>query len=68
MSAVAIPFLLPSGEGRVLRAFGEEVTILREATQTGGQFTLITAITLPGGPDKNRVMQIAGEYGIKFVT
>lgn len=49
MSTNPISFLLPASQGRVLRAFGEEVTILLDAAQTGGQFTLVTTVTPPGG-------------------
>jgi hypothetical protein len=39
------------GQGPVLRAFGEEVTILLSGAQTGGKFTLFSEITRPqGGP------------------
>jgi mannose-6-phosphate isomerase-like protein (cupin superfamily) len=39
------------GQGPVLRAFGEEVTILLSGAQTGGKFTLFSEITPPqGGP------------------
>ncbi len=38
-----------TGQGRVLRAFGEEVTILLDGSQTGGQFCLLTETTPPGG-------------------
>src|SRR5207247_10731992 len=36
-------------EGRVLRAFGEEVTILLDSERTGGKLTMWTEITPPGG-------------------
>ena len=36
-------------EGRVLRAFGEEVTILLDGERTGGKLTAWTEITPPGG-------------------
>lgn len=37
------------GAGRVLRAFGEEVTILLDGEQTGGRLTLWLETTPPGG-------------------
>lgn len=49
MSSAPIPVINPAGQGSILRAFGEEVTILLDAKQTGGQFTLVTTITPPGG-------------------
>jgi quercetin dioxygenase-like cupin family protein len=49
MSAAPIPVINPAGRGRVLRAFGEDVTILLDTAQTSGQFTLVTTITPPGG-------------------
>jgi len=36
-------------EGRVLRAFGEEVTILLDGERTAGKLTMWTEITPPGG-------------------
>ncbi|HEY1582752.1 MAG TPA: cupin domain-containing protein [Chthoniobacterales bacterium] len=39
------------GKGRVLRAFGEEVTILLDSEQTGGRLTMWLETTPPeGGP------------------
>jgi len=39
------------GDGRVLRAFGEEVTILLDGDQTGGRLTMWLETTPPeGGP------------------
>ena len=37
------------GEGQVLRAFGEEVTILLTGEQTGGRLTMWLETTPPGG-------------------
>ena len=37
------------GEGQVLRAFGEEVTILLTGEQTGGRLTMWLETTAPGG-------------------
>ena len=43
--------IIEPGEGRVLRAFGEEVIILLDAEQTGGRQTMWLEITPPqGGP------------------
>ena len=36
-------------EGRVLRAFGEEVTIHLDGERTGGKLTMWTEVTPPGG-------------------
>ena len=49
MTSTPIPVINPAGQGHVLHAFGQEVTILLDGTQTGGQFTLVTSITQPGG-------------------
>jgi mannose-6-phosphate isomerase-like protein (cupin superfamily) len=39
------------GHGSVLRAFGDEATILLSGAQTGGKFTLFSNVTPPqGGP------------------
>jgi len=43
--------IIPPGEGRVLRAFGEEVIILLDGEQTGGRQTMWLETTPPeGGP------------------
>lgn len=44
-----VPVIVEPGHGRVLRAFGEEVTILLDGSQTGGQFVSILEVTPPGG-------------------
>lgn len=49
MSAIPITQMNATEPGRVLHAFGDEVTILLDAAQTGGQFTLVTEVTPPGG-------------------
>ena len=41
--------VLPSA-GRVMRAFGDEITVHLGAAETGGLYTTFTAITPPGGP------------------
>ena len=41
--------VLPPGEARTLRAFGEEVTIHLDGTQTANAKTLWTEVTPPGG-------------------
>jgi quercetin dioxygenase-like cupin family protein len=41
--------VVPQEEGRVLRAFGEEVIILLDGERTGGKLTAWTEITPPGG-------------------
>jgi quercetin dioxygenase-like cupin family protein len=43
------PVLLQPGSGRVLRAFGEEVTLLLGPEHTGGTFTAFLEVTPPGG-------------------
>jgi quercetin dioxygenase-like cupin family protein len=43
--------IIRQGEGRVLHAFGEKVTILLDGERTGGKLTVWTEITPPdGGP------------------
>ena len=43
--------IVPSGAGKVLHAFGEEVTILLDSEQTGGRETVWLETTPPnGGP------------------
>jgi len=41
--------IIRQGEGRVLRAFGEEVTLLLDGERTAGKFTMWTEVTPPGG-------------------
>lgn len=43
------PVVTGPSPNRVLRAFGEEVTVLLDGTQTGGQFTAFLEVTPPGG-------------------
>lgn len=43
------PCVVRPGEGRVLRAFGEEVILHLGGAETGGRFTMWTEITPPGG-------------------
>lgn len=40
--------VIPPGGGRVIRAFGTDITILLGGAQTGGKYTMFTAITPPG--------------------
>ena len=46
---VLAPAIVPPGAGRRLQAFGEEVIVLLDGTQTGGRFTAFIEITPPGG-------------------
>jgi quercetin dioxygenase-like cupin family protein len=41
--------VVPPSGGRVLRAFGDEVTILLGAAETGGKHAVFTTVTPPGG-------------------
>jgi quercetin dioxygenase-like cupin family protein len=41
--------LLAAGEGRILKAFGDEITLHLTGEETGGKFTMWTEITPPGG-------------------
>ena len=43
------PAIVQHGTGRTLRAFGEQVTVLLDGSQTGGQFTAFLESTEPGG-------------------
>lgn len=40
---------MPPGQGRVLRAFGDEVIVHLDGEQTGGTLAMWTNITPPGG-------------------
>src|SRR5438552_722863 len=43
------PTIILPGQGRVIRAFGDEITVHLDGKQTGGNFTMFTAVTPPGG-------------------
>ena len=43
------PALVPAGQGRTLRAFGDEVTVYLDGQQTGGRCTMFLDVTPPGG-------------------
>ena len=43
-SVVVLP-----GSGKVIRAFGDEVTVHLGTQETGGKFTMFTDVTPPGG-------------------
>lgn len=43
------PLLIPPGAGDVLNAFGDEITVKINGAQSGGAFTLVEAVTQPGG-------------------
>jgi quercetin dioxygenase-like cupin family protein len=43
------PVLRAPGEGRVLEAFGDVVTLHLTGEETGGKFTMWTEVTPPGG-------------------
>ena len=48
---VAIPVIAPPGQGRIVRAFGEEVEFVLTGEQTGDRFTQWIETTPPGiGP------------------
>src|ERR1043166_8943184 len=44
-----LPTVTLPNHGRVIRAFGDEITVHLDGKQTGGSFTMFTAITPPGG-------------------
>ena len=48
MNSLPISMTLP-GEGKVLRALGDEVTVLLSGEQTGGAFTMVQVVSPPGG-------------------
>jgi quercetin dioxygenase-like cupin family protein len=43
------PAVVQQGEGRVLHAFGQEVTILLDGERTAGKLTVLTDVTPTGG-------------------
>ena len=46
--SIPVAVTLP-GQGKVLRALGDEVTVLLSGEQTGGAFTMVQVVTPPGG-------------------
>ena len=47
--SVLSPCVVPPSAGKIIRAFGDEVTIHLGGTDTGGQLTMWTEVTPPGG-------------------
>jgi mannose-6-phosphate isomerase-like protein (cupin superfamily) len=43
------PFIVPPSGGKVLNAFGDEITVHLGAAETGGKYTMFTDVTPPGG-------------------
>lgn len=43
------PVFTQSSQARVFHAFGEQMTLLLDGAQTGGQFTSFVEVTNPGG-------------------
>jgi mannose-6-phosphate isomerase-like protein (cupin superfamily) len=41
--------VVPPSGGRVIRAFGDEITVHLGAAETGGKYTMFTDVTPPGG-------------------
>jgi quercetin dioxygenase-like cupin family protein len=41
--------IVPPSGGKVIRAFGEEITVHLGAAETGGKFTMFTDVIPPGG-------------------
>ena len=48
-ASVLPPVVVPPGDGKVLRAFGDEITVHLSGAETGGKFTMFTTVTPPGG-------------------
>lgn len=50
MNSPTLPIAITTpGTGKVLRAFGDEMTVLLSGEQTGGAFTMVEVVTPPGG-------------------
>lgn len=43
------PMIVRPNQGKVLRAFGDEVTVCLGGAETGGKFTCFVVVTPPGG-------------------
>lgn len=59
MSAQSVPStcVVPPSGGRIIRAFGDEITVHLGAAETGGKYTMFTSVTPPdGGPPPHRHM------------
>ncbi|WP_051946223.1 cupin domain-containing protein [Verrucomicrobium sp. BvORR106] len=48
-TATAAPWITRAGESQIIHAFGDEMHIHLGARETGGQYTLFTDVTPPGG-------------------
>jgi hypothetical protein len=58
--------VVPPSGGKVIRAFGDEITVHLGAAETGGRYAMFTAVTPPGGgPPPHYHLN---EDGIHFVT
>jgi quercetin dioxygenase-like cupin family protein len=44
-----VPVVTLPGTGRVMSAFGDELTVLLSGEQTGGAFSMVQIVTPPGG-------------------
>lgn len=44
-----VPVIARPGTGKVISAFGDEVTVLLSGAQTGGAFSMVQIVTPPGG-------------------
>jgi quercetin dioxygenase-like cupin family protein len=50
MNTPKLPIAMTTpGSGKILRALGDEVTVLLGGDQTGGAFTMVEVVTPPGG-------------------
>lgn len=54
--------IVKPGEGRVCRLFGEEITILFDAKQTGGRCTAFVQVTPPGGGPQPHTLAIEDQW------
>ena len=62
MNAELLPAIVPAGTGRVLHAFGEEITLHLTGKETNGQLTTWTETTPPGGGPPPHYHENEDEY------
>jgi len=62
MNQVSSTCVVPPSAGKVVRAFGEELTFHLSGAETGGRYTMFTSVTPPGGGPPPHVHENEDEW------
>ena len=62
ISTVPSTVIVPPPAARVIRAFGDEVTVLLSGQETGGKYSMFSLITPPGGGPPPHLHQNEDEW------